>query len=171
MKRRSIDREPIIPGPIIPAPGPYPGAIDGVVDCESAGAPNNRTIAPSPAVAMHRSGVTGEWENANLCLFIALLLGFCLCSAWRRRGKLATAAGHCLSDRRPCVQHWPGRLNRAGLPLASHGHRLLHTAGAARKRRSKEELTITDNELRAMAAPAIIGLSQPKAAIGMPMML
>jgi hypothetical protein len=40
------------------------------------------------------------------------------------------------------------------------------TDQAARKRRSREELTITESELRAMAAPAIIGLSQPKAAIG-----
>ena len=41
----------------------------------------------------------------------------------------------------------------------------------ARYRRSSEELRITDSELRAMAAPAIIGFSQPRAAIGIPIAL
>ncbi len=36
---------------------------------------------------------------------------------------------------------------------------------------NSDELTITDKELKAIAAAAIIGLRKPKAAIGMPMEL
>ena len=106
------------------------------------------------------------------------------------RLRVIASSDRCPLDRYPFVRclfdpsgsrssesHWPTTATREGFSVHAngcHGRMCtdgMHTDQATRKRRSKEELTITDSELRAMAAPAIIGLSQPKAAIGMPIPL
>lgn len=55
--------------------------------------------------------------------------------------------------------------------VESEGARLLRHYRVLPKPRRRSEFATTSTELTAIAAPAIIGLSSPKAAIGMPMVL
>ena len=71
----------------------------------------------------------------------------------------------------------PHRNNTAAAnAIANQGHNQLHLFMATPfydsfTRFNSAEFTITDSELKAMAAAAMIGLRKPNAATGMPMLL
>ena len=88
--------------------------------------------------------------------------------AGQTSSKAASSAVHHVS---------PHRTNTAAVnAIASQGHNQVHLFMATPcyysfTRFNSAEFTITDSELKAMAAAAMIGLRKPNAATGMPMLL
>ena len=82
--------------------------------------------------------------------------------SWQTRRPAETAP-------RPGRNAKTGRQDRSSRPVLQPRHpHSGHDVRSIRTRFSSAELAITDNELSAMAAAAIIGLSKPSAAMGMP---
>ena len=63
------------------------------------------------------------------------------------------------------IEHQACRQEGCSFIAAAMTHNGAHMIYGHCQFRSSEEFTITDSDLRAMAAPAIMGLSQPRAAI------
>lgn len=65
----------------------------------------------------------------------------------------------------------PVTVSMATFPSARHTTSGQHAFASYFKRRSRELLTITESELSAIAAEAMMGFRSPNAAIGTPMLL